>query len=588
MSFSIKSMQTNKPVRAAIYARVSTTDQNPESQLQELRQYVKQRGFVLHREYVDFVSGDFEKRKKKRKPKDIAYEELMADARKRLIDCVIVSKYDRFARSLKVLIEALDEFSKLGIDFISYSQNIDTTTATGRLFYNVIGSFSEFEREMIVDRVRAGLANAKAKGVRLGRPEKDPSAAGRIKTLREEGWSLRQIAKREELSPAGVLKILKRNNQPEAFTAPTGKPEELSERVPAAPKAIPETPAEIWQLKIYLFLVKPQVWRRVLVPSNITLAALSETIQKLFGWTDLGPHTWVPRNDKGGYKLKCDEKTFRLCDVDVKPGGGLLYDYGFDWTHEVAFEKKVDFSDKLQYPVCIAGRMRIPPDAEFDGAWEYMESRKRKRSNDFRVRTFINGLPHFPDPKPDYRDFDHRHFDLDKINNRLGTRSPEKRMSTKPSIVRQNQESTPQLYQFRVSICDVSPQIWRRVLVSSDITLDRLSHIIDILFDWCGDHLHKFMFATPLRRGNELNEDLSDTRLSTIGLRRGDSLLYEYDFGDSWMHEIVLENVSNLAKKRSLPLCTAGKNAGPPEDCGGPEAFMNARNYLSRACPGAS
>jgi len=179
-----------KKVKAAIYARVSTVEQNPEAQLHELRAYVEKRGFVLHKEYVDHVSGDFEKRKKKRKPRDLAYQELMDDAQKRLIDCVIVWKYDRFARSLSVLVEALNHFNKLGIDFISYTQNIDTTTPMGRLFYNVIGSFSEFEREMIVERVRAGLANAKAKGIKLGRPEKDSSAAYRITVLREEGWSL--------------------------------------------------------------------------------------------------------------------------------------------------------------------------------------------------------------------------------------------------------------------------------------------------------------------------------------------------------------------------------------------------------------
>jgi DNA invertase Pin-like site-specific DNA recombinase len=116
-----------KKVKAAIYARVSTAEQNPEAQLQELRAYVEKRGFVLHKEYVDHVTGDFEKRKKKRKQQDLAYEELMADASKRLIDCVIVWKYDRFARSLSVLIEALNRFNKLGIDFISYTQSIDTT-----------------------------------------------------------------------------------------------------------------------------------------------------------------------------------------------------------------------------------------------------------------------------------------------------------------------------------------------------------------------------------------------------------------------------------------------------------------------------
>ena len=202
---------SQKKIRAAIYARVSTTDQNPEAQLQALREYVHQRGFILHKEYVDRVSGDFEKRKKtRRKPQDQAYQELMDDAAKRLIDCVIVWKYDRFARSLGVLISALQQFNSLGVDFISYTQNIDTTTPMGRLFYNVIGSFAEFEREMIVERVKAGLANARAKGVRLGRPEKDPAAAERITKLRAKGESLRQIAYRENLTAAGVLKILRR------------------------------------------------------------------------------------------------------------------------------------------------------------------------------------------------------------------------------------------------------------------------------------------------------------------------------------------------------------------------------------------
>ena len=135
----------------------------------------------------------------------------MADARRRRFDCVLVWKYDRFARSLGALIAALAEFDALGIDFISHTQAIDTTTAMGRLFFHVIGSFAEFERETIVERVRAGLANARAKGKRLGRPVRDPAAAARVAALRREGLSLRQIAAREHLSPSGVRKILQRS-----------------------------------------------------------------------------------------------------------------------------------------------------------------------------------------------------------------------------------------------------------------------------------------------------------------------------------------------------------------------------------------
>jgi DNA invertase Pin-like site-specific DNA recombinase len=134
------------------------------------------------------------------------------------VDCVgcascvpWIWKYDRFARSLSVLVSALQQFNSLGVDFISYTQSIDTTTPMGRLFYYIICSFAEFEKEMIVERVRAGLANARAKGVRLGRPEKDPTAAKRIIKLREKGQSLRQIARKENLSAAGVLKILRRS-----------------------------------------------------------------------------------------------------------------------------------------------------------------------------------------------------------------------------------------------------------------------------------------------------------------------------------------------------------------------------------------
>ena len=172
-----------KPTLVAIYARVSTSEQNPEAQLLALREYASRRGFSIFKEYVDHVSGDMERRRAKRQ-NDRAYRKLMEDASRRSFDCVLVWKYDRFARSLSILVAALQQFSTLGIDFISYTQNIDTTTAMGRLFYHVIGSFSEFERELIVERVRAGLANARAKGKSLGRP-KDRNAELRILVLRK-------------------------------------------------------------------------------------------------------------------------------------------------------------------------------------------------------------------------------------------------------------------------------------------------------------------------------------------------------------------------------------------------------------------
>jgi DNA invertase Pin-like site-specific DNA recombinase len=193
-------------MRVAIYARVSTGEQNPELQLRELRDYAERRGFIVHREYVETVTGDV--RRRKRAPE---FEAMMADARRRRFDCVLVWKYDRFARSLGALVAALQEFRDLGIDFISHTQAIDTTTPMGRLFFHVIGSFAEFERDVIVERVRAGLANARAKGKRLGRPIQDPATEQRVLALkRDEGLSLRPIAAREGLSPSGVRKMLLR------------------------------------------------------------------------------------------------------------------------------------------------------------------------------------------------------------------------------------------------------------------------------------------------------------------------------------------------------------------------------------------
>lgn len=560
---------SNKKIKAAIYARVSSTEQNPEAQLNDLREFAAKRGFEIYKEYVDHVTGDFSKRKRKRRQKDLAYEEIMSDASKRLFDCVLVWKYDRFARSLSALVTSLDRFHDLGVDFISYTQEIDTTTTMGRLFFNVIGSFAEFERELIVERVKAGLKNAKNKGIRLGRPEKDPTAKDRITTLRQEGWSLRKIAQREGLSAPGVLKILRRQSE---------APDIQQEQIALVPEAIPE----VWQLKIYLLLVKPLVWRRLLVPNDITLARLSDVIQKLFGWSDLN-YSFVPRNEKGGYKLMCNENTFRLRDVDINPGTGMFFEHGWDWTHEVTFEKIVPFNEELQYPVCIAGAMTVPPEAELDGATGYSEVRKTKRrSKDLTVKTFTNGLPYLPDPKPNYSDFDHHHFDLDEINFRLGVASPNRKDNAKSLVETASGVSSPELYCFKISISGIKPEIWRRVQVSSETTITQFSEIIQILFDWEGYHLHKFMFPTPFGKALDFNQENLAVALASIKLHPGDSILYEYDFGDQWLHEIVLERVGTLSQTGNYPVCTSGKNAGPPEDCGGPEAYINARNYLSR------
>lgn len=195
-------------MKVAIYVRVSTSDQNPEAQLSELRDYAKQRKFTVHREYIDqAVTGVVEKRKR-----HTAYDDLIADARRLRFKCVLVWKFDRFARSLVALLDALKTFEALGIDFISATQAIDTTTPMGRFFFSIVGAFAEFEREMIMERTRIGIDNARRKGVIFGRP-RDPDVEAQIRRLKEEGLGIRAIGRRVKRSAANVIQILGRVSQ---------------------------------------------------------------------------------------------------------------------------------------------------------------------------------------------------------------------------------------------------------------------------------------------------------------------------------------------------------------------------------------
>jgi DNA invertase Pin-like site-specific DNA recombinase len=172
--------------RAAIYARVSThSGQNPEMQLEESRQYCVNRGWQIAGEYVDTgISGAKEHRP--------ALDQLLTACRKRLVDALVVYRYDRFARSLRQLVNALEEFRALGIDFVSLHEGVDTSTPNGRLIFGIFASIAEFERELIRDRVRSGLALAKAKGKRLGRP-RIVVDSNRITSLRHAGESWAKI-----------------------------------------------------------------------------------------------------------------------------------------------------------------------------------------------------------------------------------------------------------------------------------------------------------------------------------------------------------------------------------------------------------
>ncbi len=175
-------------MKAAIYARVSTTNgQDPEMQTRELKEYCERRGWKLVGEYIDVgISGAKEKRPE--------LDRLMANAHRRRFDAVVVWKFDRFARSVSHLLRALETFKALGIEFVSLSEQVDTSTPTGKMVFTVLGAVAELERSLIAERVRAGLRNAVAKGKKLGRPRATVDAA-RIRALRRAGASWQQIGK---------------------------------------------------------------------------------------------------------------------------------------------------------------------------------------------------------------------------------------------------------------------------------------------------------------------------------------------------------------------------------------------------------
>ena len=173
-------------MKAALYARVSTNNgQDPEMQLRELREYCQRRNWEVAREYVDVgISGTKEKRPE--------LDKLLADAHKRHFDAVVVWRFDRFARSVSHLLRALETFRSLGIEFVSLSEQVDTSTPTGKMIFTVLGAVAELERSLIVERVRAGLRNARAKGRRLGRPRVIVDVS-KIAFLRAQGRSWAEI-----------------------------------------------------------------------------------------------------------------------------------------------------------------------------------------------------------------------------------------------------------------------------------------------------------------------------------------------------------------------------------------------------------
>src|SRR5580704_12163885 len=184
-------------------------------QLAELREHATRRGWEVVGEYIDRgITGARERRPE--------LDRLWADCRKRKVDAVLVYRYDRFARSLRQLVNALEEFRALGIDFISLHEGVDTSTPNGRLVFGIFASIAEFERELIRGRVISGLAAAVARGVRLGRPKRTVAAA-EIARLRASGASWREVAERMGIGVGTAVRALQQatSRNPKKLSPPS-------------------------------------------------------------------------------------------------------------------------------------------------------------------------------------------------------------------------------------------------------------------------------------------------------------------------------------------------------------------------------
>jgi DNA invertase Pin-like site-specific DNA recombinase len=186
--------------RAALYMRVSTLDQHPETQLYDLRQMAAQRGYEVVAEFTDKISGT--------KAKRPGLDQMMADARRGRFDVVLVWACDRIARSTRHFLDVLDDLNRIGVEFVSFREQIDTGGPLGRAIVIIIGAIAELERNLIIERVRAGMRRARLEGQHIGRNPLVLDHAAIVRD-RQHGQSLRQVAKGHRISTATVQRVLR-------------------------------------------------------------------------------------------------------------------------------------------------------------------------------------------------------------------------------------------------------------------------------------------------------------------------------------------------------------------------------------------
>ncbi|WP_228025375.1 recombinase family protein [cf. Phormidesmis sp. LEGE 11477] len=353
----------------AIYCRVSTTDQSCERQSQDLLFYAKKAGFKVVGVWKETASGTKQNRVERQKVMELA------QARK--IDAILVTEMTRWGRSTLDLIQTLQELQNWDVSLIAQTGlQFDLATPQGKLIAQLMAALAEFERDLVSERVRSGLAAAKARGKVLGRQlgqrTKSDRLAPQVIQMVEDKVSYRTIAHDLKLSKTTVTEIVKRHRQAHPDFQPSKS------------KMAPRKKAQsVYQLKITLTGIRPPIWRRVLVRSDVTLSHLHWVIQLSMGWTNSHLHSFtihgqeygVPMPELGFAELEPeDERSVKLTSFipAEKFKFSYLYDFGDSWEHEVLVEKVLTAETDLDYPVCIKAKRACPPE-DCGGTWGYQE-----------------------------------------------------------------------------------------------------------------------------------------------------------------------------------------------------------------------
>jgi len=335
---------------------------------------------------------------------------------------------------------------------------------------------------------------------------------------------------------------------------------------------------KIYQIQIVLNDIKPKIWRRVLVSSDMLLSDFHKVIQSSMGWENSHLHQFIKDEKYYSQRIEGDLLWGESGDIDYngmiisdclkneKDKMLYVYDLGDYWEHTIILEKILDYDLSIDYPVCTGGRTKSPPeDCGGTGGYHHMLEvlcdPQHKEYLDYRMwySDYLNSLG----------------FKKKEVNRLLATKN-------------YGCSGDSYVYQIQIALKGIRPKIWRRVLVSSDMLLSDFHKVIQSSMGWLNMHLHQFIIDDVFYTLNdgaddwgEVDEvDYTGMKLSDFLACEKDKIIYEYDYGDSWEHEIILEKILNEEDVSVHPVCIKGKNYCPPENSGGAWGYMDMLKIL--------